>query len=73
MRISLVQSGTTIYNGSGFQTNGSNGTGSQVYTTGMIYLTLGDTVYTSLATGGGSIANISYPHIATLYLMSADV
>jgi hypothetical protein len=73
MRISLVQSGTTIYNGSGFQTNSSNGTGSQVYTTGMIYLTLGATVYTSLATGGGSLAYISYPHIATLYLMSADV
>jgi hypothetical protein len=73
LRIELLQSNSTISNGSGFQTNSSNGTGSQVFVTGMTYLTQGATIYPSLSRSGNPTASMYYPHIATLYLMVADV
>ena len=73
LRIELLQSDSAISNGSAFQTNSSNGTGSQVFVTGMTYLTQGATIYLYFSRSGNPNASMYYPHIATLYLMVPDV
>jgi hypothetical protein len=73
LRIEFVTSVNTLHPGSGFQTNSSNGTGSTVYVTGMCYLSVGATAVATLARSGNPTVNIWSPHIATLYLMAADV
>jgi len=73
LRIELLQSDSAISNGSAFQTNSSNGTGSQVFVTGMTYLTQGATIYLYFSRSGNPNASMYYTHIATVYLMVPDV
>ena len=74
LKMKLATTGTqNLENGSGFQTNSSNGTGSQVFLTGMTYFQQGATAVPFLEKSGNPTAGMWYPHIATLYLMSADV
>jgi hypothetical protein len=71
VRFQAKKTGDIGNHGSSFQTNGSNGTATQSYLTGLTYMFAGETIFADIEYAGNPSIQILPGYAATVYLMSA--
>jgi hypothetical protein len=70
VRFQVKKTGDYGNQGSVFQTNLSNGTGSQAYVTGLTFIYAGDVIFSDIEYEGNPTIQILPGYAATVYLMS---